>query len=69
MGMPIKGETLDFTYASEQCARLARSRTKQLKNAGFTTVAEINPPLPVRRIELLSSFADYSTKLFNGFFE
>ena len=40
-----------------------------MSNRGFTTVAEINPPLPVRRTDLLSSVASSATGLFNGFFE
>ena len=40
-----------------------------MSDRGFTPVAGLNPPLPVRRTDLMSSVAGSATKLFNGFFE
>src|SRR5579863_7118813 len=49
--------------------RRSSSWPEPMSDRGFTPVADVNPPLPVRRIEPLSSAAGYATKLFNGFFE
>ena len=40
-----------------------------MSDRGFTPVAGLNPPLPMRQIEVQPSVADYATNLFNGFFE
>src|SRR5271166_5151309 len=40
-----------------------------MSDRGSTTVAGIHPPLPLRRIDVISSVASSATGLFNGFFE